>query len=208
MFDKQHAQKQVSIFEKGGFLGGCQLLNRHMSVQVFFKHCNQPASLVMEPSDDEVAELQEPRNRSEPYPTVKSVPSTKWSHHDSNVACAAEAFKGPTLKLPWETGFVGAVLSKKPLLSLPLVGDNPMQVGKSDFLLGIASTISSVPAAPLLPKIPGHVRKIKLMSWLQEDDDLKARALAMVRTIIESDLAATQLGSLIHELAHDLSNEH
>ena len=61
--------------------------------------------------------------------------------------------------------------------------------------------------APLLPKIPGHVRKLKLMSWLPEEDDLKAKALAMVRTIIESDLAATQLGGLIHDLAHDLCNE-
>ena len=130
-----------------------------------------------------------------------------WSSHDSNVAVAAENFKGTSLRLPWETGIAGQVISHKLLFTLPLIGDNPMTVGKSDFLMGMALTTSSAQAAPLLRKIPGHVRKLKLMSWLPEEDDLKARALAM-RTIIESDLASsTQLGGLIHDQAHDLAIE-
>ncbi len=145
--------------------------------------------------------------RSEPYPTSVVPRIARWSSHGSNVACAAESFGGTVLKLPWETGIAGRVILGKPMFTLPLIGDSPMTIGRSDFLMSAAATVSSAPMAPLLPKIPGHVRKLKLMSWLPEEDDLKAKALAMVRTIIESDLAATQLGGLIHDLAHDLCNE-
>ncbi len=158
-------------------------------------------------SDDETVAPRGGEARSEPYPAGRSSSIARWSRHDSNVAVAAEHFKGTSLRLPWETGIAGQVISRKPRFTLPLIGDNPMTVGKSDFLMGMALTTSSAQASPLLPKIPGHVRKLKLMSWLPEEDDLKARALAMVRTIIESDLAATQLGGLIHDQAHDLANE-
>ena len=166
-------------------------------------------------SDDETVAPRRGDARSEPapapapapYPASHSSAVASWSSHDSNVAVAAESFKGTSLRLPWETGIAGQAISRKPLFTLPLIGDNPMTVGKPDFLMGMALTTSSSQASPLLPKIPGHVRKLKLMSWLPEEDDLKARALAMVRTIIESDLAATQLGGLIHDQAHDLANE-
>ena len=161
----------------------------------------------MDISDDENILAGRVRDRSEPYPAVRSSPKASWSSHDSNVACAAASMGSVSLKLPWETGIAGQVFSHKPLFPLPIIGDNPMTIGKPDFLMGMASTTTSMQAAPLLPKIPGHVRKLKLMSWLPEEDDLKARALAMVRTIIESDLSATQLGGLVHDLAHDLSSE-
>ena len=164
-------------------------------------------SLRVMASDDETVAPRRGDARSEPYPASHSSAVANWSSHDSNVAVAAENFKGTPLRLPWETGVAGQVISRKPLFTLPLIGDHPMTVGKSDFLMGMALTTSSAQASPLLPKIPGHVRKLKLMSWLPEEDDLKARALAMVRTIMESDLAATQLGGLIHDQAHDLANE-
>ena len=158
-------------------------------------------------SDDETVAPRRGEARSEPYPACHSSAVARWSRHDSNVAVAAENSKGTSLRLPWEIGIAGQVISRKPLFTLPLIGDNRMTVGKSDFLMGMALTTSSAQASPLLPKIPGHVRKLKLMSWLPEEDDLKARALAMVRTIIESDLAATRLGGLIHDQARDLANE-
>ena len=158
-------------------------------------------------SDDETVAPRRDDVGSEPYPANLPSAVATWSSHDSNVAVAAENFKGTSLRLLWETGVAGQVISRKLFFTLPLVGDNPMTVGKSDFLMGMASTTSSAQAFPMLPKIPGHVRKLKLMSWLPEEDDLKARALAMVRTIIEPDLSATQLGSLIHDQAHDLANE-
>ena len=140
----------------------------------------------MDISDDDNVVAGRARDRSEPYPVIRSSPVASWSSHDSNVACAAASLGGISLKLPWETGIAGQVFSHNPLFPLPVIGDSPMTIGKSDFLMGMASTTTSMQAAPLLPKIPGHVRKLKLMSWLPEEDDLKARALAMVRTIIES----------------------
>ena len=81
--------------------------------------------------------------RSEPYPT--SVPRiARWSRHDSNVACASESFGGRVLKLPWETGIAGRVIMGNPMFTLPLIGDSPMTIGRSDFLMGAAATVSSV----------------------------------------------------------------
>ena len=46
------------------------------------------------------------------------------------------------------------------------------------------------------------------MSWQVEPDDLKSRALGLVRIMIESDLSATQVGKIMHDMAYNLSEEH
>ena len=59
---------------------------------------------------------------------------------------------GVSLKLPWETGIAGQVFSHKPLFPLPVIGDSPMTIGKSDFLMGMASTTTSMQACTVAPQ--------------------------------------------------------
>ena len=131
----------------------------------------------------------------------------KWSNHDSNVSWTANRLQPQMHLLPWETGLAGEVFGTKKRKVLQTISDRPMQIGKHDFLLGVASSSQQVVHKPLLPKLPGHVRKLKLMQWPKDGDDLRLRAVGMIRIMIESDLSATQLGLTIHEMAHDLSDE-
>ena len=131
----------------------------------------------------------------------------KWSNHDANVSWTASRLQPQMHLLPWETGLAGEVFGAKKRKVPDTISDSPMQLGKHDFLLGVASSSQQVVHKPLLPKLPGHVRKLKLMQWPQDGDDLRLRAVGMIRMMIESDLSATQLGLTIHEMAHDLSNE-
>ena len=96
--------------------------------------------------------------------------------------------------------------SKMPKL-FHAVGDEPMQVGRADFIRASTSASSSVSHVALLPKLPGHVRKLKLMSWHVDPDDLQRRALNLVRIMLESDLSATQLGKLMHNMSYSLADE-
>ena len=131
----------------------------------------------------------------------------KWSNHDSNISWTANRLQPQMHLLPWETGLAGEVFGAKKRKVLQTISDRPMQIGKHDFLLGVASSSQQVVHKPLLPKLPGHVRKLKLMQWPKDGDDLRLRAVGMIRIMIESDLSATQLGLTIHEMAHDLSDE-
>ena len=56
------------------------------------------------------------------------------------------------------------VLSNKMPKLFHAVGDDPMQVGRSDFILASTSSSPAVSHVALLPKLLGHVRKLKLMS--------------------------------------------
>ena len=133
--------------------------------------------------------------------------STKWSNYDSHVACMADCLRPQQFRLPWETGYAGMVLSNKMPKLFHVVGDDPMQVGRSDFILASTSSSPAVSHVALLPKLPGHVRKLKLMSWHVDPDDLQRRALNLVRIMVESDLSATQLGKMMHTLSYQLADE-
>ena len=76
-----------------------------------------------------------------------------------------------------------------------------MQVGRSDFILGAASSSTTVNHIAVLPKLPGHVRCLKLMNWHTDPDDLKRKALGLVCIMVESDLSATRVGKMMHDLA-------
>ena len=132
--------------------------------------------------------------------------SVAWSLHDANVSCAADWLSPQKYKLPWE----GMVLGNKFPRLMHVIGEEPMQIGRSDFILGAASASSSttVNHIALLPKLPGHVRCLKLMSWKSDPDDLKRKALGLVRIMLESDFSATRVGKMMHELAYNLSDEH
>ena len=145
------------------------------------------------------------RRRSQ-LPTRES--EIAWSLHDGNVAFAADDLNQRKCHLPWETGYAGMVLSNRMPKLFHLVGDDPMQVGRADFIRGAASSSSVVSHIALLPKLPGHVRCLKLMSWHIEPDGLKRSALCLVRIMIESDLSATQVGKIMHDMAYNLSEEH
>ena len=134
--------------------------------------------------------------------------SVAWSLYDGNVAFAADSLNSRKLHLPWETGYAGMVISDKMPKLFHLVGDDPMQVARSDFIRGTVSSSSAVTHVALLPQLPGHVRCLKLMSWHVDPDDLKRRALGLVRIVIESDLSATQVGKIMHDMAYNLSDEH
>ena len=43
-------------------------------------------------------------------------------------------------------------------------GDEPSQVGRADFLKGVTTVTHELACKPLLPKLPGHVRQLKLMA--------------------------------------------
>ena len=141
----------------------------------------------------------EPLHRSQ---TASSL--LKWSIHDSNVSWAASRLQPQRHLLPWEIGLAGEANGPR---ILETISECPMQLGRHDFLLGVASSSQQVVHKPLLPKLPGHVRKLKLMQWHPDSDDLRWRAVGMIRIMIESDLPATQLGLTIHDMAHDLSSE-
>ena len=144
----------------------------------------------------------EPLHRSQ---TASSL--LKWSIHDSNVSWAASRLQPQRHLLPWEIGLAGEVFGANGPRILETISECPMQLGRHDFLLGVASSSQQVVHKPLLPKLPGHVRKLKLMQWHPDSDDLRWRAVGMIRIMIESDLPATQLGLTIHDMAHDLSSE-
>ena len=133
--------------------------------------------------------------------------SVRWSNFDAHISSLADGFRSQQFRLPWESGFAGMVLSNRmPKLFYPIV-DDPMSLGRADFIR--ASTVSSpaVSHVALLPKLPGHVRKLKLMSWHVDEDDLKRRAMNLVRIMLESDLSATQVGKLMRNMSYDLSDE-
>ena len=133
--------------------------------------------------------------------------SVAWSLHDANFSCAADRLGSQKYKLPWETGFAGTVLSNKFPRLLHIVGDEPMQVRRSDFILGAASSSTTVNHIALLPKLPGHVRCLKLMNWHTDPDDLKRKALGLDRIMVGSDLSANRVGKMMHDLAYNLSDE-
>ena len=45
------------------------------------------------------------------------------------------------------------------------------------------------------------------MKWHSDSDDLRWRAVGMIRVLVESELSATQFVLTIHEMAHDYSSE-
>ncbi len=130
-----------------------------------------------------------------------------WSNFDSHVSACAGSLRSQSFKLPWETGIGGMVVGHKMPKLFHAVGDEPSAVGRADFLRGVTHASHELACKPLLPKLPGHVRQLKLMSWYVEPDDLKRRAVGMIRIMIESDLAATQIGMMIHGMAFELANE-
>ena len=133
--------------------------------------------------------------------------SARWSNFDSHVSCLADGLRSQQFALPWETGYAGMVLSNKMPKLFHVVGDSPMQVGRTDFIRASTAASPSVSHVALLPKLPGHVRKLKLMNWHTDPDDLKRRALNLVRIMVESDLSATQLGKMMHNLSYSLADE-
>ena len=134
--------------------------------------------------------------------------SVAWSLHDANVSCAADRLTPQKYKLPWETGYAGMVISNKFPKLMHMVGEEPMQIGRSDFILGAASSSTTVNHIALLPKLPGHMRCLKLMNWHADADDLKRKALGLVRIMLESDFSATRVGKMMHDMAYNLSDEH
>lgn len=130
-----------------------------------------------------------------------------WSNFDSHVSACSDSLRSQSFTLPWETGLCGMVVGRKMPKLFQAVGDDPSQVGRADFLRGVTNVAHELACKPLLPKLPGHVRQLKLMSWYVEPDDLKRRAIGMIRIMIESDLSATQLGKMLHDMAFDLANE-
>lgn len=112
--------------------------------------------------------------------SAEAVSKLKWSLHDSNVSWTASRLQPQMHLLPWETGLAGEVLGTKRRKILETISDRPMQLGKHDFLLGVASSSQQVVHKPLLPKLPGHVRKLKLMQWPRDSDDLRLRAMGMM----------------------------
>ena len=130
-----------------------------------------------------------------------------WSNFDSHVSACADSLRSQSFKLPWETGIGGMVVGRKMPKLFHAVGDEPSGVGRADFMRGVTNSSHELACKPLLPKLPGHVRQLKLMSWYVEPDDLKRRAVGVIRIMIESDLAATQIGMMIHEMAFELANE-
>ena len=125
---------------------------------------------------------------------------------DDAVSCASEQIQGKPSALPWETGIAGDVFGqdKSPLKTF---WDEPMKVGRRDFLMGACFNDCEAKTGPILPTLPFSKRRLKLMSWYQEPDDLKARALGMVRIMIGSDFSATQIGAVLHSMSSDLNKE-
>jgi len=74
--------------------------------------------------------------------------STRWSNFDSHVSCLADGLRSQQFTLPWETGYAGMVLSNKMPKLFHVVGDSPMQVGRTDFILATTSASPSVSHVP------------------------------------------------------------
>ena len=142
-----------------------------------------------------------------PKLTHDSLASTRFS----NIVCNASYSMSPAVpafaKQPWEQGFAGEVFKKKSPMQLETFVSSPCTIGKSDFVLGVAFIGPSASCDGIKPKLPLAVRRVKLMEWSPQEDDLRRRALGMIRIIIESNLEATRLGLLLHTMAHDLREE-
>ena len=65
--------------------------------------------------------------------------STRWSNFDSHVSCIADCLRPQQFKLPWESGYAGMVLSNKMPKLCHAIGDDPMQVGRADFIRATVS---------------------------------------------------------------------
>ena len=133
--------------------------------------------------------------------------SVRWSNYDAHVSCLADDLRSQKFKLPWEAGYAGMVLSNRMPRLFTAIGDEPMQIGRADFIRASAASSTSVSHVALIPKLPGHVRRLKLMSWHVDADDLQRRAMNLIRIMLESDLSATQIGKLMHNMSHDLADE-
>ena len=62
----------------------------------------------------------------------------KYPGRAGNVAFAADYLNPRKCHLPWETGYAGMVLSNRMPKLFHLVGDDPQQVGRADFIRGAA----------------------------------------------------------------------
>ena len=133
-------------------------------------------------SRDDGAELDEHSSKFQssgkfPYPTSshQSVrePAVKWSNYDAHVACLADSVRSQQFKLPWESGYAGMVLSNKFPKLVTAIGDEPMNIGRAEFIRASTASSTSVSHVALIPKLPGHVRRLKLMKWHVDADDLR-----------------------------------
>ena len=116
--------------------------------------------------------------------------------------------------LPWESSrlpptFLEAMGRPKQVPRVLPQIDFKATLGFKDAIIGVVSlkdnTQSSVSC--LKPSLPLPVRRVKLMAWKAEPDNLRRQALNRVRLMLESDLSVTRLGKVIYELAEDLNNE-
>ena len=175
-----------------------------------------PAMRRVVTSKDDGAELDEHSLKFQsdgrfPYPTGshQSVreSAVKWSNYDAHVACLADSVRSQQFKLPWESGYAGMVLSNKFPKLVTAIGDEPMNLGRADFIRASTASSTSVSHVALIPKLPGHVRRLKLMTWHVDADDLRWRAMNLIRIMLESDLSATQIGKLMRNMSFDLADE-
>ena len=93
---------------------------------------------------------------------------------------------------------------------IQVVATSGPRLGRSEHLL--ASVSEEETARPeneaRLPIIPYAARRAKFLDWPDEQDDMKRRALHIVRVMLESDFGASKLGGLIYELSGVLEKEH
>ena len=126
----------------------------------------------------------------------------------------ARAMMAPAKRaLPWEQPrhaqtFLEVLRPEKSARVLSQI-DFKATLGFKDAIIGVVilkdSTQGSVSC--LKPRLPLPTRRIKLMAWQAEPDNLRRQALNRVRLMLESDLSVTRLGKVIYELAEGLNNE-
>ena len=130
-----------------------------------------------------------------------------WSAVDEQVALAAHSLGLPKPLLPWEQGLAREVFSKKRKVQVDPFFQEPCLVGRSDFLLSALGSGHVKGPMPSLPVLPIAVRRIKLLQWKISEDDLALKCFGMIRIMLESDLNATSLGSVLHEKSRALDDE-
>ena len=81
------------------------------------------------------------------------------------MAACSNSLKRSGFSLPLESDLGGMVVGCSSFTQLVM---NPLRWEKADFLKDVTTVTHQLACKPLLLKLPGHVRQLKLMSWYVE----------------------------------------
>lgn len=97
--------------------------------------------------------------------------------------------------LPWEDGYAGEVFRSRRTQWF----ERPSSVGIGDFVTNSSNVVEPLASDALT--WPRAAKRITMSPSVQTDDDLRFKALSMVKILLQMDLTATDLGTTLGQVA-------